>query len=271
MPPLKIGILNLMHDKPETNARFTKVLTHSGQPVDLRFYYPQTHYPDGVPAAVSSILAPLDLDAAAKLDGFIITGAPVEKFAFSDVTYIDEVRALMDVLVAHRITQLYLCWGGMAALDYFYGVEKHMLPHKLFGVYRQHVLTPSRLLKGLPEGFYAAHARYAEMDRAQIEAAPQLRLEATTTGGALFLVGNPQARQTFMFAHLEYGRKGLLHEYQREIAAHPDRHYRKPEHYFAAPATMSRPQFKWEQTQHVFFDQWVKRAAKERQEKEIIA
>ena len=270
MQPLKIGILNVMHDKAETNARFTKVLTHAGVPVELHFYYPKTHYPGGVPESVSRILAPLDLSAAARMDGFIITGAPIEKFAFDDVTYIDEARALMDVLAAHRVTQLYLCWGGMAALDHFYGIKKHMLPHKLFGVYPHHLLAPSSLLQGLPEGFYAAHARYAEMDCDQIEADPRLRLEATTTDGALFLAGNGQARQTFMFAHLEYGQKGLLHEYQREVAAHPDRFYRKPEHYFADPATMSGPQFKWKQTQYVFFDQWVARVVKEQQEKERI-
>ncbi len=153
MQPLKIGILNVMHDKPETNARFTNVLTHSGRPVALHFYYPTTHYPGGVPADVSRILAPLDLTAAAEMDGFIITGAPIERFAFDDVTYIAEARALMDVLAAHRVSQLYLCWGGMAALDHFYGIRKHMLPHKLFGVYRQRILAPSSLLQGLPEAF----------------------------------------------------------------------------------------------------------------------
>lgn len=271
MPPLQIGILNVMHDKVETNARFTKVLTHSGRPVALHFYYPRTHYPDGAPAAVSDILQPLDIEAAGQMDGFIITGAPIERFAFDDVTYIAEARSLMAELAQQTVTQLYLCWGGMVALDYFYGINKHLLPHKLFGVYRHHLLAPSTLLTGLPEGFYAAHARYAEMDRSQIEADPRLRLEATTEDGELFLAGNPQARQTFMFAHLEYGARGLLHEYQREVAAHPERHYRKPEHYFEDPANMRGPLFKWEDTQHVFFDQWVQRVAEERTEKEIIS
>lgn len=32
---------------------------------------------------------------------------------------------------------------------------------------------------------------------------------------------------------------------------------------------MSGPQFKWEETQHIFFDQWLARVADEQREKEI--
>lgn len=271
MRPLQIGILNVMHDKAATNARFTKVLTHAGRPVALHFYYPKTHYPNGAPAEVAAILAPLDLAAAGRMDGFVITGAPIEQLAFADVTYIAEVQALMAALAGRAVPQLYLCWGGMAALDYFYGIEKHLLPHKLFGVYRERRLAPAPLLAGLPDEFYAAHARYAEMDRGQIEADARLHLEATTESGDLLLVDRPEANQTFMFAHLEYGREGLLHEYQREVAAHPERQYLRPAHYFTDPQTMSGPQFRWEETQHVFFDRWVDRVWAKREAKEVSA
>lgn len=265
MRPLHIGILNIMHDKADTNARFNRVLRLAGLPIVPHFYYPVSHYAGrAVPSAVSAILAPLRIDEAAALDAFIITGAPVEQFAFADVTYIAEVNALLDALAAGGREQLYLCWGGMAALAHQYGIAKHMLPHKLFGVYPHEQLAASDLLTGLPAGFMAPHARYAEMDRAQVQATSALTLVSETPTHHLFLVENAAAHQTFMFAHLEYGPMGLAHEYQREVAAHPERHYRRPEQAFADPAHFGGPVFNWADTQATFFSQWVRRVAANR-------
>lgn len=261
MRPLKIGVLNVMHDKQATNERLTRVLTHSGQPVELHFYYPTLHYPQGAPAAVAAILSPLSITEAQTMDAFIVTGAPLEALPFSAITYIDEVNQLFDALAAAHVVQLHLCWGGMAALAHFYGIEKHLLSHKLFGVYPHKIVAETPLLAGLQDGFKAPHARYAEMDLAQIRQHPQLTLEALTEAGDLLLVENHHAEQAFMFAHLEYGRKGLLYEYEREISTYPDRHYRQPENYFADPAHLAGPQFDWADTQAVFFDQWVAHVA----------
>lgn len=49
--------------------------------------------------------------------------------------------------------------------------------------------------------------------------------------------------QNFILSHIEYGRTGLRDEYQREIAAHPNRHYKKPDNY-----SMSSPLFQWKDT-----------------------
>lgn len=267
MRNLHVGILNVMHDKADTNARFSRVLQLAGMPVVPHFYYPRTHYAGrAVPPAVSEILAPLDLDEAEQMDGFIITGAPLEQLSFSEVTYIDEVNALLDRLAAGGREQLYLCWGGMAALSHQYGIAKHLLAHKLFGVYPHDQLANSGLLTGLPAGFKAPHARYAEMDRDQILVHPDLTLVSETRQHHLFLVENAAQAQTFMFAHLEYGAMGLAHEYQREVAAHPERHYRRPAQDFADPATFAGPVFDWADTQTTFFTEWVRRVAKKRED-----
>lgn len=61
--------------------------------------------------------------------------------------------------------------------------------------------------------------------------------------------------QNFIFSHIEYGRTGLRDEYQREIAAHPDRHYKNN-------YSMSSPLFQWKDTQKTFFDNWLKQVEK---------
>ncbi len=59
--PLRIGILNLMHDKVDTQLRFTKVLSEGPYNVDVQYFYPQTHYTSRpVPDLVQEISQPLD-------------------------------------------------------------------------------------------------------------------------------------------------------------------------------------------------------------------
>lgn len=265
MQELKIGVLNLMHDKVDTQKRFKKVFAETGIPTQLEFFYPKTKYQNRrVPKEVAEISQPLDLTKIKDFDGFIITGSPIEHLDFEDVTYIEEIRCLLTELDQNQVQQLYLCWGAMAALNHFYGIKKLQLPKKIFGIYPNQIVQPHLLLKGLPSGFLAPHARYAEMDRAQIAHDPRLQINSLTDSNHLLLVTSPPfPERTFLFAHLEYGPNALLKEYQREIAAHPEKNYQKPENYFLDEKNKF-PEFTWAQTQKVFFKNWLKKLIKEK-------
>ncbi|GHV97012.1 homoserine O-succinyltransferase [Lactobacillus nasalidis] len=253
----KIGILNLMHDKIDTQKRFSYVLGQADPELEISYFYPRSHYrfrplPPNWPAK------PLDLDELSGLDGFIITGAPIEQLPFEEVDYWDELTQLFDRLKSLAIPQLYVCWGAMAAMHYFYGIGKHPLKEKLFGIYSQRILAPSPLLAGLANGFRAPHARYAEMNRAEILRNPRLTIHAQTPEGRLCLVSGP-GRQSFLFSHLEYGPQAFSKEYQRELAARggDDTGLAKPQCYFADESAMALPQFTWESTQEHFFKNWL--------------
>lgn len=135
--PLKIGILNLMHDKVDTQQRFSTVLKAGPFDVKIQHLYPQTHYlTRPVPDLVQHISAPLNLNNLQNFDAFIITGAPVEQIPFDEITYINEVHQLIDKLARLNIPQLYICWGAMAAANYLYEIPKQQLPEKIFGVFQ---------------------------------------------------------------------------------------------------------------------------------------
>ncbi|PNV58700.1 homoserine O-acetyltransferase/O-succinyltransferase family protein [Limosilactobacillus fermentum] len=262
MEALRIGVLNLMHDKEATRRRFTRVLEQPGLPVKLTFFYPVTHYTGRpVPEAVAKIARPLDLELAAQMDGFIITGAPIENLPFDQVEYFAEVCDLIDVLNRARVFQLYVCWGAMVAANYLYGVEKHRLAKKYFGVFENQVVAPDPLLVGLEPNFLAPHARYAELNEGEL--APKMVVTARSSEGYL-LAARATAYQSFLFAHLEYGQNALLEEYQREVAAHPTRHYQKPVHYFKDEGRMQGPKFRWRATQQRYFANWLNLVATKR-------
>lgn len=125
---VKLGVLNLMHDKLDTQQRFAHVLPDA----DLTFFYPRMHYQNRpVPPEVAKISQPLDLNHIQDFDGFIITGAPLDHLDFEQVTYIEEVRCLLQLLDKYKLQQLYFCWGAMVALDYFYDIQKRIADCKI--------------------------------------------------------------------------------------------------------------------------------------------
>lgn len=266
---LKIGVLNLMHDKLDTRRRFERVLKNSAQPVELTFFYPKDHYQDRpVPAQVAQIARPLELAEVEKLDAFIVTGAPIEKLDFAEITYINELQELFNCLAQNKIEQLYVCWGAMAAVNYFYGVDKYLLSQKLFGIYPQEVLRDSKLLAQVAPGFLAPHARYADIDLTQAKQVPELEITAVSQNGEAFLLEAPTRHQTFLFSHLEYGRDALQKEYARELAADPSAKdsLARPKNYYVD----GRPQFLWETLQKQFFANWLHQVARTRKAKELI-
>ncbi|KRM96778.1 Homoserine O-succinyltransferase [Liquorilactobacillus aquaticus DSM 21051] len=259
---VKIGILNLMHNKEESQKQFAKVLTNKNMPVDLTFYYPVTHYEKrSVPERLQQIASPLDLEEVKQQDAFIISGAPIEKLDFREIRYMPEIEKLLDTLEKSLIEQLYVCWGAMAALNYFYGIQKNMMPTKVFGIYPNVIHSESALLQNFHDGFLAPHARYAEMDHQQIAEQEALTILASDMKDRLTLVEAAEESQTFLFSHLEYDKEALLKEYQREIAAYPENEESlvKPEHYFKYPEKMEEPIFSWEDTQRRFYDNWLKK------------
>lgn len=257
---LNIGILNMMHDKVDTKKRFDYVLSQNNFSIKATYFYPKMHYKNRrVPEEVQEIAQPLELTEIEKMDGFIITGAPLEKLEFLDITYWEELQELFDFLKKLKIPQLYVCWGAMAAANYYYGIEKQMLTDKLFGIFEQEVCEKSTLLKGLPVNFKAPHARYAELNHEQISKNVNLEIKAVTKSGHLFLVESKVAPQSFLFAHLEYGKDALTKEYQRELAAYPEKKdlLAKPKNYYGDYLNMENPIFSWEMTQNLFFKNWI--------------
>ena len=137
----------------------------------------------------------------------------------------------------------------MAAMNYFYGIKKRILAEKILGIFPHLIIQPHPLLNGLNQGFITPHARYAEMDKEQIMQDPRLVINSVDDNGYLFMVSSKEKpEQNFIFSHIEYGRNGLRDEYRREIAAHPDRHHKKPENY-----SMTSPLFQRKETQKTFF------------------
>ena len=150
-------------------------------------------------------------------DGLVITGAPVENLDFQDVHYWDELVRLMDWADHNVFSTLYICWAAQAGLYHFYGVEKHPLPKKMFGIFPHVVLDRShKLVRGFDEQFMAPHSRHTTIlvsDAAKIR---DLDILATSQEAGLYLAASHDGRRVFVTGHSEYDAKTLELEYRRD-------------------------------------------------------
>ncbi|MBQ8291702.1 MAG: homoserine O-succinyltransferase, partial [Clostridia bacterium] len=138
--PLKILILNLMPKKIETETQFARLLGNSPLQVEMELIHTESHRSKNV--AEEHLLAFYKTFKDVKnrkFDGMIITGAPVELLEFEEVEYWQELCEIMEWSKTHVHSTFHVCWGAQAGLYYHYGVQKHSLPEKVFGVFPHQV------------------------------------------------------------------------------------------------------------------------------------
>jgi homoserine O-succinyltransferase len=152
-----------------------------------------------------------------KFDGMIITGAPVEEIDFSEVKYWKELEDILE-FAKHNVTStLFICWGAQAGLHYYYGIEKHILPKKLFGVYKHKKLVKyDRLLKGTDDRFYIPHSRHSEVREEDLKKCKDVVIVATSKEAGPAIIRSKDDKFIFITGHAEYDRETLELEYLRD-------------------------------------------------------
>ena len=114
-----------------------------------------------------------------KFDGMIITGAPVEHLEFEEVNYWEEISEIFRWTRSHVTSTFYICWAAQAGLYYHYGVPKHPLDRKMFGIFEHHICDGFQKLpifRGFDDVFHVPHSRHTEVRREDIERCPALQI-----------------------------------------------------------------------------------------------
>ena len=137
--PIEIAILNLMPTKEETETQFMRLLSNSPLQVNVTLLSTESYHGRHTAEGYLGKFYQSFRDVENKhFDGMIVTGAPVEQMDFSSVAYWDELKRIFAYTKTHVTSTIFICWGAMAALHYFYGVKKYPLKEKLFGVFTHH-------------------------------------------------------------------------------------------------------------------------------------
>lgn len=255
--PLKIGLLNLMPDKVRTETQIARLLGAGPLQVELSLIKMTDHVSRNVPAEhMISFYRPWEDVQDEKFDGLVITGAPVERMEFEEVGYWPELCRIFDWTRTNVHSCLTVCWGAQAALYHFYGVPKHALPQKAFGVYRHRNMAPaSPYLRGFSDDFSIPVSRWTEVraDDVPAESGITMLMESAEMGPCL--LEDPAHRMLFMFNHIEYDSDSLSDEYfrdrQRGLGT------ALPHDYFPDDDPKKPPQNHWRSHAHLLFANWI--------------
>lgn len=217
--PLKIAILNLMPLKHETEIQLLRALSNTPLQVDVTFVYIGSHISKNTPAShLNQFYSTFDEIKHQKFDGFIITGAPLDDFAFEEVTYWEEMKEIMEFTKKNVTSTLHICWGALAGLYYHYGVNIRRTKEKRFGIYEHKVIHRKvPLMRGFDDVFLAPHSRHIESVFEEIKANDNLTVLAESDEAGPLVVIAEEGKQIFLMGHPEYDRMTLDIEYKRDL------------------------------------------------------
>ena len=255
--PLEIVLLNLMPTKIATETQFTRLLGNTPLQVKLELMHTTTHVAKNTTQDhLLNFYKSFDELKHRKFDGMVITGAPVEHMDFEDVDYWSELCEIMEWSKTNVHSTFHICWGAQAGLYYHYGIQKHQMDEKLFGVF-PHMADYKRsiLLRGFDDIFWVPHSRHTTVSREDIEAVPELKIISSSPRAGVHIVMNKRGKQIFVTGHSEYDPETLQNEYLRDKNQGLPIHV--PENYYPNDDDTQQPLVRWRSHANLLFSNWL--------------
>ena len=255
--PLEIVLLNLMPTKVMTETQLSRLLGNTPLQVNLSLMHTTSHRSKNTPQDhLLSFYKDFGDLKHRKFDGMVITGAPVEQLPFEEVDYWQELCQIMQWSKTNVHSTLHICWGAQAGLYYHYGIPKHDLDKKLFGVFpHQADYKRAILLRGFDDTFYAPHSRHTTVLREDIEKCPELRILASSREAGVYAVMTKHGKQIFVMGHGEYDPDTLDREYRRDKALGLP--IAVPANYYPNDDDTREPLVTWRGHANLLFSNWL--------------
>ncbi len=255
--PLKILLLNLMPKKIETETQFARLLGNTPLQVELEMMYTTSHKSKNTSEGhLLAFYKTFDEIKDNKYDGMVITGAPVEHLAFEDVEYWDELCGIMEWSKTHVTSTFHICWGAQAGLYYHFGIKKHKLDKKIFGVFPHRVdYKKSILFRGFDDTFMVPQSRHTTVYTEDIKKTKGLKILASSHETGVYAVSTNNGKQIFVTGHSEYDRDTLKNEYLRDLEK--GLYVDLPKNYFPNDDPTAEPLITWRAHANLLFSNWL--------------
>jgi homoserine O-succinyltransferase len=257
--PLKVGMLNLMPTTVDTEIQVLRLLGNNPLQVDIIFLRMGSHDSKNAPPGHLEkfyINSEEIVNSGVRLDGLIITGAPVETLPFEEVDYWEELSRVVDYSERNVFSTMHICWGAQAGLYRRYGIPKKPLASKLFGVFPHEINEQySPLFRGFDDEFLAPQSRHTASDRDAIASHPALTIQSETRETGVFIVTARDCREVYVTGHLEYEPLTLDREYRRDLAKGLP--IALPKNSYPEDDPSLTPVVRWRAHAHLFFSNWL--------------
>ena len=255
--PLRILILNLMPTKIDTETQLVRLIGNTPLQVEVELIHTASHQSKNTSEEhLLSFYKTFDQVKNQRFDGMIITGAPVEMLEYEDVEYWDELCEIFEWTKTHVHSTFHICWGAQAGLYYHFGIQKKPLDAKLFGVFPHKVDYKNPILfRGFDDVFLAPHSRHSTVERADIEACPELKILASSEEAGVYACMTQNGKQIFITGHSEYDAGTLAKEYFRDKERGLD--IKVPYNYFPDDDPTKKPIVTWRNVGTLMFTNWL--------------
>ena len=255
--PLKILLLNLMPTKIDTETQISRLLGNTPLQIELELIHIKSHTAKNTSSEhLLAFYKTFEDVKNEKFDGFIITGAPVEKMEFEEVDYWEELKEIMEWSKTNVHSTFHICWGAQAGLYYHYGIPKYQMDGKLFGVFVHEIKREkSMLFRGADDVFFAPHSRYTTVSEEDILKVNKLEILASSKEAGVYAVSSLDGKQIFIMGHSEYDPQTLNNEYIRDKNAGLDTAI--PANYFPNDDDTQNPLVRWRAHGNLLYSNWL--------------
>lgn len=255
--PLEVLILNNMPIKQDTELQLLRALSNTPLQVDVTFINVKSHVSLNTPAShLNKFYTTLDEVRDRQFDGMIVTGAPVEDIPFEEVDYWEEICEILDWAQTHVTSTLHICWAAQAGLYHYYGINKKLLPQKLFGVYEHKVENRKiPLVRGFDDIFLAPQSRHTETPAELIHACKELTVLAESPVAGVYLAMAEEGKKIFVTGHPEYDRYSLNNEYYRDL--NKGLPIQVPYNYYLGDDPKEKPLLQWRSHSNNLYSNWL--------------
>ena len=255
---LRVALLNIMPMKETTEADFIRLLASSEKEVELTLLKLDTHTPKHAsPEHMQRYYTAFSEIRDSQFDGLIITGAPIEKIEYEEVTYWPELCTIFDWAKEHVTSTLFICWAAQAGLYQKFGIQKHLLPQKMFGIFPHSIAKPEfQLFNGFNDTIYVPHSRHTELRREDIIAEERIELLSESEQSGVYIMQEKGTRNFFITGHSEYALYTLDGEYRRDVSKGLP--IELPLNYYLNNNPENEPVNSWQATARLLFGNWLK-------------
>ena len=254
---IEIGIVNLMPLKEDTELQLLRSMSNTPIQVNVTFITVSSHESKNTSRShLNKFYLPFSEVKNQKFDGIIVTGAPVEMMEYEEVDYWKEFCEILEWTKTNATSTLHLCWGAQAAMYYYYGIPKHILDHKVFGIFNHQVLNRKvPLVRGFDDCFMAPHSRNTVVRKEDIEKIKDVTILAESEEVGVFLAIADEGRKIFVMGHPEYDRITLHKEYMRDKEKGLD--IAVPKNYYPNDDCTQKPKLQWRSHANNLYTNWL--------------
>jgi homoserine O-succinyltransferase len=255
---LRIALLNIMPIKETTEADFIRLFAATGEEVEFTLMKLDTHTPKHAsPEHMNRYYKAFSELKDEHFDGLIITGAPIEKIEFEEVTYWPELCDIFAWAKTNVTSTLFICWAAQAGLYQKFGIQKHLLPAKMFGIFPHSIARPEHpLFDGLDSTIYVPHSRHTAIHREDVVACEHIELLSESELSGVYIMQEKGTRDFFITGHSEYALYTLDGEYKRDVSKGLP--IELPLNYYRDNDPANEPVNLWQSTAQKLFGNWLR-------------